>query len=74
MRGSVEVMKGRIEEAAGTLVNNDKLRTKGKKDQAAGHVRKTAEAGVHHAQLNARVIVDKAKAAAEKVVEKARRK
>ncbi len=73
MRGSVEVMRGRAEEAAGTLVNNDKLRAKGKKDQAAGHVRQTAEAGVRHAQANARVIVDKAKAAAEKVVDKARK-
>jgi len=72
MRGSAEVVKGRIEEAAGTLVNNDRLRAKGKKDQAAGHVRRTAEAGVRHAQDNARVIVEKAKAGAQKVVDKAR--
>jgi uncharacterized protein YjbJ (UPF0337 family) len=74
MRGSVVVAKGRIEEAAGTLVNNDKLRTKGKRDQAAGHVRQATEAGVRHARESAHNIVEKAKGAAQKVVDKARKK
>ncbi len=74
MRGSAEVAKGRIEEAAGTLVGNDKLIGKGKRDQAAGHVRQATEAGVRHAKESAQNIVEKAKGAAQKVVDKARKK
>lgn len=66
MKGSVVVAKGRIEEAAGTLAGNDKLRAKGKRDQAAGHVRQAAEAGVSHAKEKARKIVDKAREVAKK--------
>ena len=36
MSGKTEVVKGRIEEAAGVLTGNDKLRQKGKSDQAVG--------------------------------------
>lgn len=72
MRGSMEVAKGRIEEAAGTLVGNDKLRVKGKMDQEAGHVQQASEAGVRHAKSTAHHIVEKAKEAAQKVVDKAR--
>lgn len=32
MKGSTNVVKGRIEEAAGVLTGNDKLRVKGRKD------------------------------------------
>jgi len=39
MKGSTEVVKGRIEEAAGVLTGNDKLRAKGQTDQAVGHVK-----------------------------------
>ena len=74
MRGSVEVAKGRIEEAAGTLVNNDKLRSKGRKDQAVGRVKQVAEEGVQHAKESARKIVDKARDVAQKTMDKARRK
>lgn len=74
MRGSAEVAKGRIEEAAGTLADNNKLKDKGKQDQAAGHVRQAAEAGVRHARDNARNIVNKAKGAAQKIVDKAKGK
>ncbi len=72
MRGSAEVVKGRIEEAAGTLVGSDKLKGKGKRDQASGHVRQATEAGVRHARESANHIVEKAKEAAQKVVDKAR--
>ncbi len=74
MRGSAEVAKGRIKEAAGTLVNNDKLRAKGKRDQAAGHVRQVTEDGVRQAKDKARKIVDKTKETAQKVEDKARNK
>ncbi len=66
MRGYADVLKGRIEEAAGALVGNEKLRGKGKRDQAAGHVRQAAEAGVSHAKEKARKIVDKAREVAKK--------
>ena len=32
MKGSVQVVKGRVEEAAGALVGNDKLRAQGRFD------------------------------------------
>jgi len=42
MSGKIDIGKGRIEEAAGTLTGNDKLRNKGKTDQAVGRVKQTA--------------------------------
>ena len=36
MSGKIEVVKGRLEEAAGVLTGNDKLREKGIADQAVG--------------------------------------
>lgn len=43
MNGSAQVAKGRIKEAAGVLVGNDKLRTKGRADQAVGRVKQSVE-------------------------------
>lgn len=43
MKGSVQVVKGRVEEAAGVLAGNDKLRAKGQADQTVGQVKKTVE-------------------------------
>lgn len=73
MKGSAEILKGRVEEAAGALVNNDKLRAKGQKDQAIGRVRQVAEAGVQKAKDEASKCVDKAKNVAKKCVDKAKR-
>ena len=42
MGGKTDIAKGRIEEAAGVLIGNDKLRAKGKSDQAVGHVKVAA--------------------------------
>ena len=42
MGGKTDIVKGRVEEAAGALAGNDKLRSKGKKDQAVGRVKETA--------------------------------
>jgi uncharacterized protein YjbJ (UPF0337 family) len=67
MKGSIRIAKGRFEEAAGALVGNDQLRAKGQRDQAAGRIRKDADLGVRKARASARVMVDKAKAAARKV-------
>jgi len=71
MKGSAEIVKGRVEEAAGALTNNEKLRAKGQDDQAMGRIRKSAEAGVRKAKDDARKIVDKAKEVAERTVDKA---
>jgi uncharacterized protein YjbJ (UPF0337 family) len=42
MGGKTDIAKGRIEEAAGALTGNDKLRTKGKTDQAVGQFKQKA--------------------------------
>lgn len=68
MKGTAGIVKGRIEEAAGALVGNDKLRARGQQDQAVGRIRKDADQGVQKARASARVMVDKAKAAARKAV------
>jgi uncharacterized protein YjbJ (UPF0337 family) len=36
MGGRIDVVKGRIKEAAGALTGNDKLRVEGKTDQVVG--------------------------------------
>ena len=70
MNGSSDVVKGRIKEAAGALTGNDKLRAKGRKDQAVGHVKQAAEKGVERAKDNAQKIVEKAKDVAKKTVDR----
>ena len=60
MKGSPQVVKGRVEEAAGALTGNDRLRAKGRKDQAVGHVKQAVEKGVRQVQESARRIMDKA--------------
>jgi len=42
MSGKIDMGKGRIEEAAGALIGNDKLRNKGKTDQAVGRAKQAA--------------------------------
>ena len=66
MKGSTKIAKGRIEEAAGALAGNDKLRAKGERDQAVGQIRKDVDQGVRKAQAAIRKMVDKAKAGARK--------
>ena len=36
MGGKIDIVRGRIKEAAGALTGNDKLREEGKTDQAVG--------------------------------------
>jgi uncharacterized protein YjbJ (UPF0337 family) len=72
MKGTTEVVKGRIEEAAGALVDSDKLRLKGQADQAVGHVRQVGERSVNRAKESARKFVDRAKHAAQDAVDKAK--
>ena len=56
MKGSVQVVKGRVEEAAGALAGSDKLRAKGRSDQSVGHIKHVVEKGVR----NIEKILDKA--------------
>jgi uncharacterized protein YjbJ (UPF0337 family) len=42
MSGKTDVVKGKIKEAAGTLIGNDRLRAEGKTDQAVGKVKQAA--------------------------------
>ena len=39
MSGTTDKVKGRVEEAAGVLTNDKKLKNRGKMDQAAGNVK-----------------------------------
>jgi uncharacterized protein YjbJ (UPF0337 family) len=59
MKGTTKVAKGRIEEAAGVLAGNDRLRAKGQTDQAVGHVKQAVETGVRQVKESARKIADK---------------
>jgi uncharacterized protein YjbJ (UPF0337 family) len=43
MSGKSDEIKGRVEEAAGALTGNDKLRRRGKVDQATGKVKQAVE-------------------------------
>ena len=47
--GKTDIVKGRIKEAAGALVGNDKLRASGKTDQAIGKMKQVAEKAVDKA-------------------------
>jgi uncharacterized protein YjbJ (UPF0337 family) len=73
MKGSVKIVKGRIEEAAGALVGNDKLRAKGQTDQAVGHIIQAGEKGIRQANKSARKIVEKARDSAQAAVEHAKK-
>ena len=74
MKGSTEVVKGRIEEAAGVLTGNNKLRVQGRAHQAVGHVKLAAEKRVRQAKESARKIVGKARTIARNAVRKAKRR
>lgn len=43
MSGKTDKIKGRIKEAAGVLIGNDKLREEGKTDQAVGEVKEVVQ-------------------------------
>ncbi len=46
MEGKLDDLKGRIKEATGALLGDDELKKDGKKDQAAGRVKKAADEAV----------------------------
>ena len=72
MGGKTDVVKGRIEEAVGALTGSDKLREKGKMDQAVGQAKQAAQKGVDQAKHAARTVVGEAKSAARKAVTEAK--
>jgi uncharacterized protein YjbJ (UPF0337 family) len=58
MGGKTEIVKGRIKEAAGALIGNDKLREEGQADQMAGNVKQAVQATVDEAKKAAQNAVD----------------
>ena len=70
MGGKTEVVEGRIEEAAGALIGNNKLREKGKTDQTIGQAKQAAEKGVGRAKHAARKAGNEAKDVTPKAVDK----
>jgi uncharacterized protein YjbJ (UPF0337 family) len=58
MGGRIDVVKGRIKEAAGALTGKDKLRAEGKSDQAVGKTK-----------IAVAKVADKAEKTVEKAVE-----
>jgi len=58
MGGKIDVLKGRVKEAAGALTGNDKLRQEGRSDQAVGKVKQAAQK-----------VVAKVKKAVDKVID-----
>jgi uncharacterized protein YjbJ (UPF0337 family) len=65
MNGKADMAKGRIKEATGVLINNDKLRTAGQKDQAKGKAKVVLEDAVKDIKSAARKSIDKIKASAK---------
>jgi uncharacterized protein YjbJ (UPF0337 family) len=61
MKGTLDIAKGRIEEAAGALTGSSKLRAKGQRDQAIGQVKRAADKGVRQVKEAARTVVAKVK-------------
>jgi uncharacterized protein YjbJ (UPF0337 family) len=66
MGGKADIVKGRIEEAAGALTGSEKLRQEGQTDQAVGHAKQAAEKVVDDAKAACCKAADKAKEVAEK--------
>ena len=54
-------IKGRLKEAAGSLLDDDELKHDGQADRAAGKVKETVEDAVDEAKDTVERLVDKAK-------------
>ena len=46
MKGTLKIVKGRVEEATGVLIDSNKLRAEGLMDQSVGHAQKAVEASM----------------------------
>jgi len=77
MSATTDVLKGRFKEAAGALIDDDKLREEGKADQVTGAAKQAevAQKAADEAKVAAEkadIAADKARVAAEKVDDKAK--
>jgi uncharacterized protein YjbJ (UPF0337 family) len=61
MNGKIDVVKGRIKEAAGVLIDNEALRDEGKADQVAGKAKEVVEETVKKIKETAQKTIDKLK-------------
>ena len=61
MNGKLDVVKGRIKEAAGVLIGSAELRTEGKADQVAGKAKEVVEETVQKIKESAQKTIDKLK-------------
>ena len=61
MNGKLDVVKGRIKEAAGVLIGNAELRTEGETDQVAGKAKEVVEETVQKVKDNAQKTIDRLK-------------
>ena len=66
MSGKTDVVKGRIKEAAGVLINNDKLRAEGKTDQAVGEVKQVVSKAKDAVQRIGRAVKETTRKAVNK--------
>ena len=69
MKGSAQVVRGRIKEAAGALTGDDKLRASGQADQAVGQVRQVAEKSIQHVKESVQKVADTARKVARKTAD-----
>ena|GEM_PF-372508 len=70
MTGKTDIIKGRIEEAAGVLTGSEKLRTEGQTDQAVGQVKENANQAISDAKEAARKTIGTAKKASQRTIDK----
>jgi uncharacterized protein YjbJ (UPF0337 family) len=68
MGGKTDMVKGRIKEAVGALIDDNKLRDQGRADQAVGKVKQAAQTAVTNAKNAARKTVRAAKETSRQAV------
>ncbi len=64
MSGKAEEAKGRIKEAAGALIDDDKLRREGQNDQTAGKAKQAVADAAENVKRAAERVIEKARDAA----------
>lgn len=63
MSGKIDIVTGRLKEAAGVLAGDEKLRAEGKAEQAVGKIKETVEKVVDTVRQGAEKAIDKVKPA-----------
>lgn len=66
MSATTDKLQGRVKEAAGAILDDEKLRREGKMDQAAGKAKEAVGKVVQGTQQDAECAIDAAKNAAKK--------